>query len=214
MLEPLAAFRDRMLVISGLDNRPGLALPGEPAGGHGRIGGSFLTGVHVKPTEGADFQAGMSLDQIAARELGRHTQLASLELSLDTTEFAGACDAGFSCAYTTTLCWRGPTSPLPMEHDPRAVVRAPVRRPGKHQSARAPGAARVGPQHPRLGGRQAGAAPAQFGSARSREAVAIRRRDSRRRAAHPACRGTERPRAADRRAAGRRARQRSRPTPS
>jgi hypothetical protein len=121
MLEPLEAFRDRMLVLSGLHNRPGLALPGEPAGGHGRIGGSFLTGVHVKPTEGADFQAGISLDQIAAQTLGRHTELASLELSLDTTEFAGACDAGFSCAYTTTLCWRGPTSPLPMEHDPRAV---------------------------------------------------------------------------------------------
>jgi Protein of unknown function (DUF1552) len=121
MLEPLATFRDRMLVISGLDNKPGLALPGEPAGGHGRIGGSFLTGVHVKPTEGADFHAGVSIDQIAARELGQHTELASLELSLETTEFAGACDAGFSCAYTTTLCWSGPTSPLPMEHDPRAV---------------------------------------------------------------------------------------------
>ena len=121
MLEPLAAFRDRMLVISGLDNKPGLALPGEPAGGHGRIGGSFLTGVHVKPTEGADFEAGISIDQIAARKLGQKTELASLELSLDTTEFAGACDAGFSCAYTTTLCWRGPTAPVPMEHDPRAV---------------------------------------------------------------------------------------------
>jgi hypothetical protein len=121
MLEPLAPFRDRLLVLSGLDNKPGLALPGEPAGGHGRIAGSFLTGVHVKPTEGADFQAGISVDQIAARELGRQTELASLELSLDTTEFAGACDAGFSCAYTTTLCWGGPASPIPMEHDPRAV---------------------------------------------------------------------------------------------
>src|SRR5262245_10466919 len=121
MLEPLAAFRDRMLVLSGLDNRPGLALPGEPAGGHGRIGGSFLTGVHVKPTEGADFQAGISIDQIAARELGNHTQLASLELGLESTEFAGACDAGFSCAYPTTISWRGPTSPLPMENNPRAV---------------------------------------------------------------------------------------------
>jgi hypothetical protein len=120
-LEPLAAFRERMLVLSGLDNKPGLALPGEPAGGHGRIGGSFLTGVHVKPTEGADFQAGISLDQIAARELGNHTQLASLELGLESTEFAGACDAGFSCAYTTTVSWRGPSSPLPMENNPRAV---------------------------------------------------------------------------------------------
>jgi Protein of unknown function (DUF1552) len=121
MLEPLAAFRDRMLVISGLDNKPGLALPGEPAGGHGRIGGSFLTGVHVKPTEGADFEAGISIDQIAARELGQHTQLASLEVGLEMPGMAGACDAGFSCAYVNTLCWRTPTTPLPMENNPRAV---------------------------------------------------------------------------------------------
>jgi len=121
ILEPLAPFRDRMLVVSGLDNKPGLALPGEPAGGHGRIGGSFLTGVHVKPTEGADFQAGTSIDQLAARHLAQHTQLASLELGLESTEFAGACDAGFSCAYTTTISWRGPTTPLPMENNPRAV---------------------------------------------------------------------------------------------
>ena len=121
ILEPLAPFRDRMLVLSGLNNQPGVALPGEPAGGHGRIGGSFLTGVHVKPTEGADFQAGISIDQIAARQIGQQTQIGSLELSLETTEFAGACDAGFSCAYTTTLNWRDAKTPLPMEHNPRAV---------------------------------------------------------------------------------------------
>jgi hypothetical protein len=121
ILEPLAPYRDRLVLLTGLDNKPGLALPGEPAGGHGRIGGSFFTGVHVKPTEGADFEAGISVDQMAARELGQHTQLASLELSLETTEFAGACDAGFSCAYTTTISWRGPSTPLPMETDPRAV---------------------------------------------------------------------------------------------
>lgn len=121
ILEPLTPFRDRMLVLTGLDNRPGLALPGEPAGGHGRICGSFLTGVHVKPTEGADFQAGISIDQIAAKQLGQQTQLASLEVGLESTEVAGACDAGFSCAYTTTVSWRGPTTPLPMENNPRAV---------------------------------------------------------------------------------------------
>ncbi len=121
ILEPLAPFRDRLIVVSGIENKPGLALPGEPAGGHGRVSGSFLTGVHVKPTEGADFQAAISIDQIAAQQLGQHTELASLELSLESTEFAGACDAGFSCAYTTTLSWRGPTTPLPMETNPRAV---------------------------------------------------------------------------------------------
>ena len=121
ILAPLAPFRDRVLVVGGLDNAPGLARPGEPAGGHGRIGGAFLTGVHVKPTEGADFEAGVSIDQIAATHLGRQTQLASLEVGLESTEFAGACDAGFSCAYVTTISWRTPTTPLPMENNPRAV---------------------------------------------------------------------------------------------
>jgi hypothetical protein len=121
ILSALKPFRDDLLVITGLDHRPAAQLPGEPGGGHGRIGGAFLTGVHAKPTEGADFETGPSIDQIAATELGRETQLTSLELGMGSTEFAGACDAGFSCAYTSTLCWRTPTTPLPMESNPRAV---------------------------------------------------------------------------------------------
>ena len=76
ILEPLAAMRDELIVLSGLDNQPAVALPGEPAGGHGRIGAAFLTGVHAKPTEGVDFRAGVSIDQIAGAVLGRETQLA------------------------------------------------------------------------------------------------------------------------------------------
>ena len=121
ILTPLKPFRDQMLIVTGLDHTPAAQLPGEPGGGHGRIGGAFLTGVHAKPTEGADFASGTSIDQIAATELGRETQLTSLELGLGSTDFAGACDAGFSCAYTSTLCWRTPTTPLPMESNPRAV---------------------------------------------------------------------------------------------
>ena len=121
ILTPLKPFRDQMLIVTGLDHTPAAQLAGEPGGGHGRIGGAFLTGVHAKPTEGADFKAGTSIDQIAATELGRETQLTSLELGLGSTDFAGACDAGFSCAYTSTLCWRTPTTPLPMESNPRAV---------------------------------------------------------------------------------------------
>ena len=121
ILEPLTPFRNRLLVLTGLDNEPAVARLGEPAGGHGRIGGAFLTGVHAKPTEGADFETGVSIDQIAARHLGQHTQLASLELGLEVTGLAGACDVGYSCAYVNTLCWRSPTSPLPMENNPRAV---------------------------------------------------------------------------------------------
>ena len=126
ILRPLESFHDHLLVLTGLDNRPAIALKGEPAGGHGRIGGAFLTGVHVKPTEGADFEAGVSMDQIAAAELGQHTQLASLELTLESTDLAGACDVGFSCAYVNTLCWRGPTTPLPMENNPRAAFERPL----------------------------------------------------------------------------------------
>jgi len=121
ILQPLARFQHRLLVLTGLDNEPAVAKLGEPAGGHGRIGAAFLTGVHAKPTEGADFEAGVSIDQIAARQLGQHTQLGSLELGLESAGLAGACDVGYSCAYVNTLCWRSPTTPLPMENNPRAV---------------------------------------------------------------------------------------------
>lgn len=120
-LEPLAPYRDRIVVLTGLSNKQGDALPGEGAGDHARAAGAYLTGVHPKKTEGADIQAGVSMDQIAARVLGAETQLASLELSLDSKEPVGACDPGYSCAYANTLCWRSPTTPLPMENDPRAV---------------------------------------------------------------------------------------------
>jgi hypothetical protein len=121
ILTPLAPYRDRLVVLTNLDNEPAVARLGEPAGGHGRIGGAFLTGVHAKPTEGADFEAGVSVDQLAARQLGEHTQLASLEVGLEASGLGGACDVGYSCAYVNTLCWRSSTTPLPMENNPRAV---------------------------------------------------------------------------------------------
>ena len=121
ILEPLTPYRDQVLVLSGLDLEPAVALRGEPSAGHARITGAWLTGVHAKPTEGADFEAGISLDQIAAGQLGKETELESLELSLESKELAGACCVGFSCAYVNTLSWSTPTTPLPMENDPRAV---------------------------------------------------------------------------------------------
>ena len=121
ILEPLEPFRDRLVVLSGLDHAPAAQMPGDPAGSHGRITGAFLTGVHAKPTEGADFEAGVSVDQIAAAKLGQKTELASLEVGIGLPEFGGACDAGFSCAYVSTLSWSTPTTPLPMESNPRAL---------------------------------------------------------------------------------------------
>ena len=120
-LQSLAPFRDRMLMVSGLCSEEGIARPGEGAGDHARAAGAFLTGVHAKKTEGHDIRAGVSMDQLAARVLGQETQLASLELSLESAERAGACDPGYSCAYANTLCWSSATTPLPMSSDPRAV---------------------------------------------------------------------------------------------
>ena len=117
-LEPLAPFRDRLLVLSGLDNSIGDARPGEgESAPHERAGGVFLTSVHPE-REG---RVGISVDQIAAKELGRHTQLASLELGLHINDVVGQCEKGWSCAYTNTLSWRTPTTPLPVEYRPRAV---------------------------------------------------------------------------------------------
>jgi hypothetical protein len=120
-LEPIAAFRDQMLLLTGLSNKQGDALPGEGAGDHARAAAAYLTGVHPRKTEGADIRAGVSMDQIAARALGAQTELASLELSLESKAPVGACDPGYSCAYANTLSWRSPTTPLPMENDPRVV---------------------------------------------------------------------------------------------
>ena len=114
-------FRDQLTVVSGLANKQGDALPGEGAGDHARAAGAFLTGVHPKKTAGADIRSGISIDQIAARELAQETQLASLELSLDSKEPLGACDPGYSCVYANTLNWLGETTPLPMENNPRVV---------------------------------------------------------------------------------------------
>ena len=120
-LEPLAPFRQQMIMLSGLSALEGLRAPGEAGGDHARAAGAYLTGAHPKKTEGADIRAGVSMDQIAAQTLGKETQLASLEISLEHTDRAGACDPGYSCAYANTLCWSTPTTPLPMENNPRMV---------------------------------------------------------------------------------------------
>jgi len=119
-MQALEPFRDRMLVLSGLAQANGRAL-GDGPGDHARAGATWLTGVHPKKTGGADIHAGVSVDQIAARELGNTTQLGSLEIGLESPALAGDCDSGYSCAYTNTISWRSPTTPNPMEISPRAV---------------------------------------------------------------------------------------------
>jgi uncharacterized protein DUF1552 len=120
-LQPLASFRDRMLVLSGLDQQQSAGLNFEVGGDHPRACTAWLTGTHAKMTSGADLHAGISADQIAAREFGKYTQLASLEVGLETPEVVGACESAYGCAYYNTISWRNDSTPLPMENRPRAI---------------------------------------------------------------------------------------------
>src|SRR5258706_5459404 len=120
--EPIAPFRDKMLILSGLNhNGGGRAHFGENTGDHARAGASYLSGVHPKKTEGADTAAGVSMDQMRARQIGTQNPLSSLELCVDSPELLGQCEAGYSCAYMNSICWRTPTTPMPMENRPRVV---------------------------------------------------------------------------------------------
>ena len=120
VLEPLAAFRDRMVVIGGLANNEARKLEFEIAGDHPRACSAYLTAAHPRMTSGADIHCGVSVDQIAAKELGKQTPLPSLEIGLETP-MIGACESAYSCVYYNTISWRGPETPLPMENRPRAV---------------------------------------------------------------------------------------------
>ena len=120
ILKPLAPFHDDMLVLSGLADHNGNEL-GDGAGDHARAGASFLTGVHCKKTGGADIQGGVSADQIAARAFASETRFASLELGCEDSRTVGNCDSGYSCAYTNSISWRNPNTPMPPETNPRAV---------------------------------------------------------------------------------------------
>jgi hypothetical protein len=114
ILKPMAAYQDRMVVLTGLNGT------NSNAGVHASASTRFLTGTIPARTE-SDLRAAVSVDQLVARELGRQTQLGSLELALDQSDVFGSCDIGFSCQYTSTIAWRDANTPLPMETNPRVV---------------------------------------------------------------------------------------------
>jgi hypothetical protein len=119
-MKPLEPFREKLLVLSNLAQVNGRAL-GDGGGDHARAGATWLTGVHPKKTQGVDIHAGISADQLAARQMAKSTQFASLEIGIEEPYLAGSCDSGYSCAYTNTISWRSPTTPNPVEISPRAV---------------------------------------------------------------------------------------------
>jgi len=118
-LRSLTELKDRVLLMGGLADESANLVKG--GGDHARSAGTFLTGVPFKITSGADVLASVSMDQIAARQMEKETQLASIELGIESNAMLGACDGGASCAYTNTIAWRTETTPLPIENDPRAV---------------------------------------------------------------------------------------------
>jgi len=113
ILEPLAPYRDQMLVFSGLRASWNYI--------HAGASGCFLTGTPRGGKTEIEIIADVSIDQLMARHFARETQLGSLELSMDQPANAGACTGVLSCAYTHTISWRSPTQPLPMEWNPRSV---------------------------------------------------------------------------------------------
>src|SRR6266545_1612527 len=113
ILEPLAPYKDQMLVLSGIKASWNYI--------HAGASGSFLTGTVRGGRNEIEIFADVSMDQLLARHFAKETQLGSLELSMDAPANAGACTGNLSCVYTHTLSWRSPTQPLPMEWNPRAV---------------------------------------------------------------------------------------------
>jgi Protein of unknown function (DUF1552) len=119
-LKGIEAYRDRLAVFTGLDNFPATD-QGDVGGQHPRAAPAFMSGVHAKATEGADLQAGTTIDQIIAAKICQDTKLPSLETTVDRIDVVGACDHGYACAYMNCMSWRTPTTPLPSETNPRFV---------------------------------------------------------------------------------------------
>jgi hypothetical protein len=120
ILKPLETLREDLLVLSNLDSHTGNAL-GDGPGDHARAGASFLTGVHCRKTAGADIRGGVSVDQVAAAKFAGVTRFPSIELGCEDSRTVGDCDSGYSCAYTNSLSWRTPQTPMPPEVNPRAA---------------------------------------------------------------------------------------------
>jgi len=117
ILQPLEPYRSSLVVVTGVNGPASV-----DGGGHALAPASWLTASTAKKTQGADIRAGVSLDQVLAKQIGQETVLPSLELATeDFSETVGSCEIGFSCSYMNTISWSSPTTPVPMELNPRVV---------------------------------------------------------------------------------------------
>jgi hypothetical protein len=119
-MEPLGSVKEHIQVLGGLNNLSANAGP-DGGGDHARANATFLSGVRIKKTNGADYQAGVSIDQVMAQRIGLLTPYRSLELSCDTVLNVGTCDTDYACVYQHNLAWSTPTTPLTPEVSPRAL---------------------------------------------------------------------------------------------
>jgi hypothetical protein len=115
ILSSLAPVKEHVTVLTNLELRN--AYPGT----HATSNSAFLSCARAKHTESSDYYLGTTVDQIAAKQLGRETQLPSLELAMDMLQTVGQCDNGYACVYQNNLSWSSPTTPLPAEAHPRLV---------------------------------------------------------------------------------------------
>jgi hypothetical protein len=137
-LEPLSSLKSEFCVLSGLTQQKADA-NGDGGGDHARALATFLTGCQARKTHGADIRAGVSVDQVAAGELGRYTRFPSLELGCDAGQQSGNCDSGYSCAYSSNISWKSESTPMAKEVNPRLAFERLFMngRPGESAAARA-----------------------------------------------------------------------------
>jgi hypothetical protein len=119
-MSPLESMKAHFQVLGGLDHINATAGP-DGAGDHARANATFLTGMRARKTAGSDIRVGVSVDQVAAQQLGHVTRFPSLELTSDLIRNSGSCDSGYACAYQYNLAWSSPTTPMTPEANPRLV---------------------------------------------------------------------------------------------
>lgn len=115
ILSSLKPVKENLVVFTNME------LANAYPGSHATSNSSFLSAAKAKHTEGNDYYLGTTVDQVAAKQMGRETQLPSLELAMDLMQTVGQCDNGYACVYQNNLSWSSPTTPLPAEAHPRIV---------------------------------------------------------------------------------------------
>ena len=121
ILQQLEPVKEQMLVLTNMEHKNAQGNGTDGNAEHTRSNASWLSAARPKMTEGADVRLATTVDQIAAQQLCRDTRLPSLELTLENSFLVGNCDNGYNCVYVNSLSWSSPTTPLPMENNPRMV---------------------------------------------------------------------------------------------